>query len=80
MIRHVREEAHLPRLRADQPKAGAVPRDASWLGSPSLLALVVFERFGRSQALSRQANRSTRKGVALCLPTWPTRWVPAPWR
>ena len=27
-------EVHLPRLRGDQPSAGAVPRDAPWLGWP----------------------------------------------
>lgn len=31
VIEKVREKDHLPRLREDQPAAGAVPRHAAWL-------------------------------------------------
>jgi transposase len=39
-----------------------------WAG-PSLLAMVLFEKFGQHQPLNRQAERYTREGVPLSLST-----------
>ncbi|MBE7220138.1 MAG: IS66 family transposase [Caulobacteraceae bacterium] len=44
----------------------AVPR--GWAG-PSLLAMVLFEKYGQHQPLNRQAERYAREGVALSLST-----------
>jgi transposase len=43
-----------------------IPR--GWAG-PSLLAMIVFEKFGQHQPLNRQAERYTREGVPLSLST-----------
>ncbi|MCE6967012.1 IS66 family transposase, partial [Cereibacter sphaeroides] len=43
-----------------------VPR--GWAG-PSLLAMIVFEKFGQHQPLNRQAERYAREGVDLSLST-----------
>ena len=43
-----------------------VPR--GWAG-PSLLAMIVFEKFGQHQPLNRQSERYAREGVALSLST-----------
>ncbi len=43
-----------------------VPR--GWAG-PSLLAMIVFEKFGQHQPLNRQAERYAREGVPLSLST-----------
>src|SRR3977135_4076713 len=39
-----------------------------WAG-PSLLAMILFEKFGQHQPLNRQAERYTREGVPLSLST-----------
>src|ERR1700755_3570401 len=39
-----------------------------WAG-PSLLAMILFEKFGQHQPLNRQANRYAREGVPLSLST-----------
>src|SRR5208337_425248 len=39
-----------------------------WAG-PSLLAMIVFEKFGQHQPLNRQAERYAREGVPLSLST-----------
>ena len=39
-----------------------------WAG-PSLLAMILFEKFGQHQPLNRQAERFARKGVPLSLST-----------
>src|ERR1700758_3534136 len=44
----------------------AVPR--GWAG-PSLLAMIMFEKFGQHQPLNRQAERYAREGVPLSLST-----------
>ncbi len=44
----------------------AVPR--AWAG-PSLLAMVLFEKYGQHQPLNRQAERYAREGVPLSLST-----------
>ena len=43
-----------------------IPR--SWAG-PSLLAMILFEKFGQHQPLNRQAERYAREGVPLSLST-----------
>ena len=43
-----------------------VPR--AWAG-PSLLAMILFEKFGQHQPLNRQAERFAREGVPLSLST-----------
>ncbi len=43
-----------------------IPR--GWAG-PSLLAMILFEKFGQHQPLNRQAERYAREGVALSLST-----------
>jgi transposase len=42
----------------------AIPR--AWAG-PSLLAMILFEKFGQHQPLNRQAERFTREGLDLSL-------------
>jgi transposase len=39
-----------------------------WAG-PSLLAMILFEKFGQHQPLNRQADRYTREGVSISLST-----------
>ncbi len=39
-----------------------------WAG-PSLLAMLVFEKFGQHQPLNRQAERYAKEGVPLSLST-----------
>ena len=52
VIQTVREEVHVSRLREDQPAARPVPPPIprGWAG-PSLLAMIVFEKFGQHQPL-----------------------------
>src|SRR5918999_6372525 len=54
--------------RITQPRAPfhAIPR--GW-GGPSLLAMILFEKFGQHQPLNRQAERYAREGVELSLST-----------
>jgi transposase len=54
--------------RITQPPAPfhAIPR--GWAG-PSLLAMILFEKFGQHQPLNRQAERYAREGVELSLST-----------
>ena len=69
VIQHVREKVLVPRLRKHQSGAGAfhvIP--GGWAG-PSLLAMIVFEKFGQHQPLNRQAERYAREGVPLSLST-----------
>jgi transposase len=41
----------------------------SYKAGPSLLAMILFEKFGQHQPLNRQAERYTREGVPLSLST-----------
>ena len=52
-----------------------IPR--GWAG-PSLLAMIVFEKFGQHQPLNRQAERYARSRArrSRC-PQWPTQWAPS---
>ena len=54
--------------KISQPPAPfhAIPR--GWAG-PSLIAMIVFEKFGQHQPLNRQAERFTREGVEISLST-----------
>jgi len=49
----------------------AVPR--GWAG-PSLLAMIMFEKFGQHQPLNRQAERYVLEGVPIALSTSRCRW------
>ncbi len=54
--------------KISQPPAPfhAIPR--GWAG-PSLIAMLVFEKYGQHQPLNRQAERFAREGVELSLST-----------
>jgi transposase len=51
-----------------QPPAPFHPIPRGWAG-PSLLAMIVFEKYGQHQPLNRQADRYAREGVDLSLST-----------
>jgi transposase len=80
VIQHVREKFACRDCETiTQPPAPfhVIPRG---LAGPSLLAMILFEKFGQHQPLNRQAERYEREGVPLSLSTWPTTWAPAPMR
>ena len=54
--------------RISQPPAPFHPTPRGWAG-PSLLATILFEKFGQHQPLNRQAERYAREGVELSLST-----------
>jgi transposase len=54
--------------KISQPPAPFHPTPRGWAG-PSLLAMIVFEKFGQHQPLNRQAERYAREGVDLSLST-----------
>ena len=54
--------------RISQPPAPFHPTPRGWAG-PSLLATILFEKFGQHQPLNRQAERYAREGVDLSLST-----------
>jgi transposase len=54
--------------KISQPSAPFHPIPRGWAG-PSLLAMIVFEKFGQHQPLNRQAERYAREGVDLSLST-----------
>lgn len=54
--------------RISQPPAPFHPTSRGWAG-PSLLAMILFEKFGQHQPLNRQAERYAREGVELSLST-----------
>ena len=69
VIQHVREKFTCRACEAiSQAPAPfhVIPR--GWAG-PSLLAMILFEKFGQHQPLNRQAERYAREGVALSLST-----------
>ena len=69
VIQHVREKFTCRDCeRISQPPAPfhVIPR--GWAG-PSLLAMIMFEKFGQHQPLNRQAERYAREGVPLSLST-----------
>ncbi len=54
--------------KISQPPAPFHPIPRGWAG-PSLLAMIVFEKYGQHQPLNRQAERYAREGVDLSLST-----------
>ncbi|GAA0313510.1 IS66 family transposase [Rhodovulum strictum] len=54
--------------KISQPPAPFHPVPRGWAG-PSLLAMIIFEKYGQHQPLNRQAERYTREGVELSLST-----------
>src|ERR1035437_9320667 len=69
VIQHVREKFTCRDCEAiSQPPAPFHVTPRGWAG-PSLLAMIMFEKFGQHQPLNRQAERYTREGVALSLST-----------
>jgi transposase len=69
VVQHVREKMTCRDCeRISEPPAPfhVVPR--GWAG-PSLLAMLLFEKFGQHQPLNRQAERYGREGVPLALST-----------
>jgi transposase len=69
VIQHVREKfscRDCEKISQTPAPFHVLPR--GWAG-PSLLAMILFEKFGQHQPLNRQAERYTRKGVLLSLST-----------
>jgi transposase len=69
VIQHVREKftcRDCEKISEAPAPFHVVPR--GWAG-PSLLAMILFEKFGQHQPLNRQAERYTREGVPLSLST-----------
>jgi transposase len=69
VIQHVREKftcRDCERISQAPAPFHVTPR--GWAG-PSLLAMIVFEKFGQHQPLTRQAQRYAREGVPLSLST-----------
>jgi transposase len=69
VIQHVREKFSCRNCETiDQAPAPfhVIPR--GWAG-PSLLAMILFEKFGQHQPLNRQSERYAREGVELSLST-----------
>ena len=69
VIQHVREKFTCRDCEAiSQPPAPFRVTPRGW-GGPSLLAMIMFEKFGQHQPLNRQAERYGREGVPLSLST-----------
>jgi len=69
VIQHVREKFICRDCeRISQPSAPFHVTPRGWAG-PSLLAMIMFEKFGQHQPLNRQAERYAREGVPLSLST-----------
>jgi transposase len=69
VIQHVREKFSCRDCeRISQPPAPFHVTPRGWAG-PSLLAMILFEKFGQHQPLNRQAERYGREGVPLSLST-----------
>jgi transposase len=69
VIQHVREKftcRDCEKISQAPAPFHVVPR--GWAG-PSLLAMILFEKFGQHQPLNRQAERYAREGVPLSLST-----------
>src|SRR6202167_34362 len=69
VIQHVREKftcRDCEKIRQAPAPFHVIAR--GWAG-PSLLAMILFEKFGQHQPLNRQADRYTREGVPLSLST-----------
>ena len=69
VIQHVREKFSCRDCeKISQTPAPFHVLSRGWAG-PSLLAMILFEKFGQHQPLNRQAERYTREGVPLSLST-----------
>jgi transposase len=69
VIQHVREKFSCRDCETiSQPPAPFRVLPRGWAG-PSLLAMILFEKFGQHQPLNRQAERYSREGVPLSLST-----------
>jgi transposase len=69
VIQHVREKFSCRDCETiSQPPAPFHVLPRGWAG-PSLLAMILFEKFGQHQPLNRQAERYAREGVPLSLST-----------
>jgi transposase len=69
VIQHVREKFTCRDCeKISQPPAPFHATARGWAG-PSLLAMILFEKFGQHQPLNRQAERYAREGVPLSLST-----------
>ena len=69
VIQHVREKFSCRDCeRISQPPAPFHVTPRGWAG-PSLLAMMLFEKFGQHQPLNRQAERYAREGVPISLST-----------
>ena len=69
VIQHVREKFTCRDCeKITQPPAPFHVTPRGWAG-PSLLAMIMFEKFGQHQPLNRQAERYAREGVPLSLST-----------
>jgi len=69
VIQHVREKFTCRDCEhISQPPAPFHPTPRGWAG-PSLLAMIIFEKFGQHQPLNRQAERYAREGVDISLST-----------
>src|SRR6478735_5771820 len=69
VIQHVREKftcRECERISQAPAPFHVIPR--GWAG-PSLLAMILFEKFGQHQPLNRQAERYAREGMPLSLST-----------
>jgi transposase len=69
VIQHVREKftcRDCEKISQAPAPFHVIPR--GWAG-PSLLAMILFEKYGQHQPLNRQAERYTREGVPLSLST-----------
>jgi len=76
VIQHVREKFSCRDCETiDQAPAPfhVVPR--GWAG-PSLLAMILFEKYGQHQPLNRQAERYAREACRSVCRRWPTRSAP----
>ena len=69
VIQHVREKMTCRDCeKISEPPAPFHVMPRGWAG-PSLLAMLLFEKFGQHQPLNRQADRYAREGVPLALST-----------
>jgi transposase len=69
VVQHVREKFTCRRCEAiSQPPAPFHPTPRGWAG-PSLLAMILFEKYGQHQPLNRQSERYGREGIDLSLST-----------
>ena len=69
VIQHVREKMTCRDCeKISEPPAPFHVTPRGWAG-PSLLAMILFEKFGQHQPLNRQADRYGREGVPLSLST-----------